>query len=54
MNVASVSIEQVSNKKTRNNRNHNNQTIVFVPTEEVLAEKFHYEELIPNQVAALH
>jgi hypothetical protein len=43
--------EQVSNRKTRNNRNRNNQ---LAATEEVLAEEFHYEELTPNQVAALH
>jgi hypothetical protein len=28
---------------TRNNRNRINQTIVSVPTEEILAKKFHYE-----------
>jgi hypothetical protein len=36
---------------TRNNINHNNQPIV---AEEVSAEKFHYEELTPEQVATLH
>jgi hypothetical protein len=41
----------VSNKRTRNNRNHNNQPDA---AEEVSAEKFHYEELTPEQVAALH
>jgi hypothetical protein len=44
----------MSNRKTRNNINHNNQTNKVVPTEEVSAEQFHYEKLIPNQVAALH
>jgi hypothetical protein len=44
-------MEQVSNKRTRNNRNHNSQPAA---TEEVSAEKFHYEELTPKQVAALH
>jgi hypothetical protein len=39
---------------TRNNKNRNNQTAVVVPTEEVTAEEFHYEELTPNQVATLH
>jgi MULE transposase domain len=43
--------EQVSNRRTRNNRNHNNQPAA---AEEVSAEEFHYEELIPDQVAALH
>jgi hypothetical protein len=33
------------------NRNHNNQ---IAAAEQVSAEKFHYEELTPNQVAALH
>jgi hypothetical protein len=41
----------VSNKRTLNNRNHNNQPAT---AEEVSAEKFHYEELTPNQVTALH
>jgi hypothetical protein len=41
----------VSNRRTRNNKNHNNQSSV---TEEVSEEKFHYEELILDQVAALH
>jgi hypothetical protein len=36
---------------TRNNRNQNNQPAT---AEEVSAEKFHYEELTPEQVAALH
>jgi hypothetical protein len=43
--------EQVSNRRTRNNRNHNNQPDA---AEEVSAEKFHYEELTPEQVVALH
>jgi hypothetical protein len=43
--------EQVSNRRTRNNRNHNNQPDA---TEEVSAEKFHYEDLTPEQAAALH
>jgi hypothetical protein len=43
--------EQVSNRMTRNNRNRNNQSAA---TGEVSAEKFHYEELTPEQVAALH
>jgi hypothetical protein len=43
--------EQVSNRKTRNNRNHDNQPDAV---EEVSVEKFHYEELTPDQVAALH
>jgi hypothetical protein len=43
--------EQVSNRKTRNNRNCNNQPVT---AEEVSAEEFHYDELTPEQVAALH
>jgi hypothetical protein len=43
--------EQVSNRRTRNNRNRNNQ---HAAAEEVSAEKFHYEELTPEQMAALH
>jgi hypothetical protein len=43
--------EQVSNRKTWNNRNRNNQPVI---AEEVSAEKFHYEELTRKQVAALH
>jgi hypothetical protein len=35
----------------QNNRNHNNQPTI---AEEVLAEEFYYEELTPDQVAALH
>jgi hypothetical protein len=54
MNVASMPIEQMSNIRTRNNINRNNQTATVMPTEEVLAEKFHYEELTPDEVAALH
>jgi hypothetical protein len=46
-----LSTDQVSNRKTRNNRNHNNQPAA---NEEVSAEQFHYEELILEQVAALH
>jgi hypothetical protein len=41
----------VSNRRTRNNINRNNQPIA---TEEVSAEKFYYEELTPEQVATLH
>jgi hypothetical protein len=41
----------VSNRRTRNNKNRNNQ---LTAAEEVLAEKFHYEELTPEQVDALH
>jgi hypothetical protein len=40
-----------NNRRTRNNRNRNNQPAA---AEEVSAEKFHYEELTPKQVAALH
>jgi hypothetical protein len=41
----------VSNKRIRNNRNRNNQP----PTaEEVSAKEFHYEELTPDQLAALY
>jgi hypothetical protein len=36
---------------TRNNRNRNNQSAA---AEEVSTEKFHYEELTPEQVAVLH
>jgi hypothetical protein len=54
MNAASVPIEQVSNISTRNNRNHNNKTVASVPTKQVSAEKFHYEELTSDQVVALH
>jgi hypothetical protein len=43
--------EQTSNKRTRNNRNNNNQPAA---AEEVSAEDFHYDELTPYQVAALH
>jgi hypothetical protein len=43
--------EQVSNIMTQNNRNRNNQPAA---AEEVSAEEFHYEELTPEQVAALH
>jgi hypothetical protein len=45
------STDQVSNRRTRNNGNRNNQ---LVAAEKVSAEKFHYEELTPEQVAALH
>jgi hypothetical protein len=41
----------VSNRRTRNNINRNNQPVT---AEEVSAEKFQYEELTPEQVAALH
>jgi hypothetical protein len=44
-------MEQVSNRRTRNNRNRNNQPIT---AGEVSADEFHYEELTPEQVAALH
>jgi hypothetical protein len=43
--------EQVSNRRTQNTKNRNNQ---LVAAEEVSAEKFHYEELTSEQVAALH
>jgi hypothetical protein len=43
--------EHASNRRTRNNKNHNYQPIT---AEEVSAEEFYYEELIPKQVAALH
>jgi hypothetical protein len=43
--------EQVSKRRTRNNRNRNNQPVA---AEEVLPEEFHYEELTPEQVTALH
>jgi hypothetical protein len=51
---ASVPTEQMSNRRTRNNKNHNNQIAAYVPKEEVSADKFHYEELTPDQLAALH
>jgi hypothetical protein len=41
----------VSNRRTRNNKNRNNQPVA---AEEVSAKEFHYEELTPEQVAALH
>jgi hypothetical protein len=41
----------MSNKKTQNNGNRNNQPATAV---EVSVEKFHYEELISDQVATLH
>jgi hypothetical protein len=41
----------VSNRRTQNNKNRNNQPIA---AEDVSAEEFHYEELTPDQVAALH
>jgi hypothetical protein len=44
-------MEQVSNTRTRNNKNRNNQPVA---ADEVSAEKFHYEELTSEQVAALH
>jgi hypothetical protein len=43
--------EQVSNRSTWNNINRNNQPAAV---EEVSAEEFHYEELTPEQVVALH
>jgi hypothetical protein len=46
-----IPIEQVSNRRTQNNRNRNNQPTA---AEEVSAKIFHYEELTPDQVAALH
>jgi hypothetical protein len=54
MNVASVPTEQVSNRRTQNNKNRKNQTVVSVPSKVVSAEEFHYDKLTPNQVAALH
>jgi hypothetical protein len=44
-------IDQVSNRRTQNNRNRNNQPTT---AEEVSADEFYYEELTPEQVAALH
>jgi hypothetical protein len=44
----------VSDRRTRNNINRNNQIAADVPTKEVSAEEFHYEELNPDQVAALY
>jgi hypothetical protein len=41
----------VSNRRTQNNKNRNNQPVA---AEEVSAKEFHYEELTPEQVAALH
>jgi hypothetical protein len=49
-----VPTRQVSNKRTRNNRSHNNQTTAFVPTEQLSAEKFRYKELAPDEMTALH
>jgi hypothetical protein len=46
-----LTTEQVSNRRTRNNKNRNNQPAV---AEKVSANEFHYEELTPEQVAALH
>jgi hypothetical protein len=43
--------DQVSNRRTRNNINRNNHPAA---AEEVSAEEFHYKELSPEQVAALH
>jgi effector-binding domain-containing protein len=54
MNDASVPTEQVSNRKTRNNINRNNQIVAFVSAEQVTTEKFHYKELTPYQVVVLH
>jgi hypothetical protein len=47
----SLPTEQLSNKRIRNNRNHNNQPAAI---EEVSTEKFHYEKLTPDQVVAFH
>jgi hypothetical protein len=44
----------MSNIRTQNNKNCNNQTATSVPTEQVSTKNFFYEALIPNQVAALH
>jgi hypothetical protein len=41
----------VSNRRTQNNKNRNNQPVA---AEDVSAEEFHYEELTPGKVAALH
>jgi hypothetical protein len=46
-----LSTEQVSNIRTRNNKNRNNQPAA---AEEVSSEKFHYEELTPEQVVVLY
>jgi hypothetical protein len=43
--------KQVSNRRTQNNINHNNQSAA---AEEVSAEESHYEKLIPEQVIVLH
>jgi hypothetical protein len=44
-------IEEVTNRRIQNNRNRNNQPAA---PEGVSAEEFHYEELTPDQVDALH
>jgi hypothetical protein len=44
----------VSNKRTGNNKNHNNQAATSMPTEQMSAEKFYYKELTSDQVTALH
>jgi hypothetical protein len=41
----------VSNRRTRNNRNRNNQPDA---AEKVSAEEFYYEDLTPDQVAVLY
>jgi hypothetical protein len=43
--------EQVSNRRTWNNRNRNNQPAA---AKEMSAEEFHYEELTSDQVVVLH
>jgi hypothetical protein len=54
MNVAFVLTKQMSNRRIRNNRNHNNQTTASVPTEEVLAKEFYYDRLTSDKVTALY
>jgi hypothetical protein len=54
MNATSVSTEQVSNRRTRNNRNCNNQTAASMQTEQVSVKNFYYEELTPYQMVVLH
>jgi hypothetical protein len=49
-----TTLDKCPTKRTKNNRNCNYQTTVVVPTEEMSAEKFHYEELTPDQMATLH
>jgi hypothetical protein len=41
----------VSNRRTQNNKNHNNQPVA---AKEVSAEEFHYQELTQEQVVVLY